>query len=146
MAAKEAKARIKINKLLAEVGWHFLDDAQGSASIVLEPNVKTTESQFDSLGHNIEKVDRGNLGDQTLKGEAETGERSVNVRPAERASHGWRAPGFRAVREARAMEVLVTGPFLNPQEIVMFTRAVKVSAFVELSPRELVGKIGVTTE
>jgi type I restriction enzyme R subunit len=42
MAAKEAKARIKINKLLEESGWRFLDDASGKANIVLEPKVKLT--------------------------------------------------------------------------------------------------------
>ena len=36
------------------------------------------------------------------QGEAERGERPVNVRPAERASHGRRAPGFQAERDARA--------------------------------------------
>ena len=36
------------------------------------------------------------------RGEAERGERPVNVRPAERASHGRRAPGFQAERDARA--------------------------------------------
>ncbi len=29
MAAKEAKARIKINKLLEESGWRFFDDEIG---------------------------------------------------------------------------------------------------------------------
>ena len=39
MQAKEAKARIKINKLLEESGWRFLDVAKGTANIVLEPKV-----------------------------------------------------------------------------------------------------------
>lgn len=43
MSAKEAKARIKINKLLEEAGWRFFDDASGKANIVLEPNVKLAE-------------------------------------------------------------------------------------------------------
>ena len=37
MSAKEAKARIKINRLLEEAGWRFFDDESGSANIVLEP-------------------------------------------------------------------------------------------------------------
>jgi type I restriction enzyme, R subunit len=42
MSAKEAQARIKINKLLEAAGWRFFDDAQGQANVVLEPNVKLT--------------------------------------------------------------------------------------------------------
>ena len=33
--SKEAKARIKINKLLEESGWRFFDNAEGKANIVL---------------------------------------------------------------------------------------------------------------
>jgi len=33
---KEAQARIKINKLLEEAGWRFIDNEQGNANIVLE--------------------------------------------------------------------------------------------------------------
>ena len=36
MGAKEAKARIKINKLLEEAGWRFFDDENGSANIQVE--------------------------------------------------------------------------------------------------------------
>ena len=36
------------------------------------------------------------------QGEAERGERPVNVPPAERASHGRRAPGFQAEQGAKA--------------------------------------------
>ncbi len=39
MATKEAKARIKPNKLLEESGWRFFDDAKGKANIVLEPQL-----------------------------------------------------------------------------------------------------------
>jgi len=48
MAAKEAKARIKINKLLEEAGWRFLDGANGKANIVLEPNAKLTKAGIDA--------------------------------------------------------------------------------------------------
>ena len=43
---------------------------------------------------------RGNVAE--AQGEAERSERPVNVRPAERASHGRRAPSFQAERDARA--------------------------------------------
>ena len=33
MSAKEAKARIKINKLLETAGWRFFDDENGPANI-----------------------------------------------------------------------------------------------------------------
>jgi len=56
---KEAKARIKINKLLEESGWRFFDDEQGKANIVLESNVKITESQINALGENFERTKNG---------------------------------------------------------------------------------------
>ena len=59
MAAKEAKARIKINKLLEESGWRFFDDAKGKANIVLEPKVKLTKAAIDALGDNFEEVNNG---------------------------------------------------------------------------------------
>lgn len=45
MPAKEAHARIKINKLLEAAGWRFLDDDKGKANIALELNVKLTRSR-----------------------------------------------------------------------------------------------------
>ena len=48
MGQKEARARIKINELLKEAGWKFFDDAEGKANIVLENNVKITESLVDA--------------------------------------------------------------------------------------------------
>ncbi len=59
MKAKEAKARIKINKLLEESGWRFFDDENGYANIQLEPNVKMTKSQVDAFGENFDKVKNG---------------------------------------------------------------------------------------
>lgn len=35
---KEAKARIKINKLLESAGWRFFDNEKGKANILLESN------------------------------------------------------------------------------------------------------------
>ena len=59
MAAKEAKARIKINKLLEESGWRFFDDSTGCANIALESNVKLSKTAFDELGENFEKTTNG---------------------------------------------------------------------------------------
>ncbi len=57
--AKEAKARIKINKLLEDSGWRFFDDAKGKANIVLEPKVKVTKAAIDALGDNFEDAGNG---------------------------------------------------------------------------------------
>ena len=54
MPDKEAKARIKINKLLEEAGWRFFDDEQGKANILLETSVK-----MDELGDDFEKSKTG---------------------------------------------------------------------------------------
>ena len=59
MREKEAKARIKINKLLEESGWRFFDDKNGVANIQLEPNIKMTREQFDDLGDDFEKKEDG---------------------------------------------------------------------------------------
>ncbi|WKZ38291.1 MAG: DEAD/DEAH box helicase family protein [Anaerolineales bacterium] len=59
MGNKEAKARIKINELLKEAGWRFFDAPEGRANIVLENNVKITESHVDALGENFEKAKNG---------------------------------------------------------------------------------------
>ena len=59
MAAKEAQARIKINKLLEESGWRFFDQATCKANIVLEPNVKLTKAAIDALGENFEVSSKG---------------------------------------------------------------------------------------
>ena len=57
--SKEAKARIKINEMLKEAGWKFFDDAEGKANIVLENNVKITESHIGTLGENFETTKNG---------------------------------------------------------------------------------------
>lgn len=59
MKAKEAKARIKINKLLEESGWRFFNSDEGPANIYLEPNVKITQKDIDSFGENFEKTKNG---------------------------------------------------------------------------------------
>lgn len=50
----EAKARIKINKLLEEAGWRFFDSPEGKANILLESQVK-----FDELGDDFQKSKGG---------------------------------------------------------------------------------------
>ena len=59
MKAKEAQARIKINKLLEEAGWRFFDSQDGPANIQLEANVKITKKTIDDCGENFEKVKNG---------------------------------------------------------------------------------------
>ena len=57
--SKEAKARIKINKLLEEAGWRFLDDAKCKANILLEANTKLIQADVDAFGEDFEKSKKG---------------------------------------------------------------------------------------
>jgi type I restriction enzyme R subunit len=57
--SKEAKARIRINKLLEEANWRFFDTPQGKANILLETNIKITEKILDGFGVNFEKTKMG---------------------------------------------------------------------------------------
>ena len=59
MPAKEATARIKINKLLEAAGWRFFDDQTGKANIVLESNAKLTQQQIDAMGRDFETTSNG---------------------------------------------------------------------------------------
>ena len=59
MSEKEAKARIKINQLLQEAGWRFLDDEQGTANILLENHIKITQHLLNDLGEDFEKTASG---------------------------------------------------------------------------------------
>jgi type I restriction enzyme, R subunit len=43
MSSKEAKARIKIDLLLAQSGWRFFDSPDGKANISLEHRTKKGE-------------------------------------------------------------------------------------------------------
>jgi len=54
MPAKEAQARIKINRLLELAGWRFFDDGGGRANIALEPSVKLTQAQVDAMGRDLD--------------------------------------------------------------------------------------------
>lgn len=51
---KEAKARIKINKLLEQSGWRLIDTTEGLANVKLEGSVK-----LEDLGDNFENATRG---------------------------------------------------------------------------------------
>lgn len=57
--AKEAEARIKINKLLEDAGWRFFADDRGPANIQLEPQVNIRKQELDELGENFEKTSKG---------------------------------------------------------------------------------------
>lgn len=59
MQNKEARARIKINKLLEESGWKFFDSKSKRANIVLENQVKITETYLDEIGENFDKTKKG---------------------------------------------------------------------------------------
>ena len=57
--AKEARARIKINKLLEKAGWRFFDAPEGKANICLEVNTSLTEHVLSELGEDFEKTKKG---------------------------------------------------------------------------------------
>ena len=59
MSAKEATARIKINKLLEATGWRFFPDGSGPANIRLEPSVTIKPADLDTLGDDFEKTKKG---------------------------------------------------------------------------------------
>jgi len=59
MPPKEAKARIKINKLLEEAGWRLIDGKEGKANIVLESHVKITRKMQDDWGEDFEHTKNG---------------------------------------------------------------------------------------
>ena len=51
---KEAKARIKINKLLEESGWRLVDTEERKANVVLEPSIEIKD-----IDDNFEKIKKG---------------------------------------------------------------------------------------
>lgn len=54
MSKKEAAARIRINKLLEDAKWRFVDDERGRANIELEPGVDITK-----VGDDFELISKG---------------------------------------------------------------------------------------
>jgi type I restriction enzyme R subunit len=59
MNAKEAQARIKINKLLEAADWHFFPEGKSPANIQLEPSITIKTQDIDALGENFEKSPKG---------------------------------------------------------------------------------------
>lgn len=57
--SKEAKARIKINKLLEDAGWRLIDTDGQPANVILENHVKISQKYIDELGENFEKTSSG---------------------------------------------------------------------------------------
>jgi len=53
--AKDAAARVKINKLFEEAGWRFFADGKLPANIQLEPKGTIKEKDIDALGEDFEK-------------------------------------------------------------------------------------------
>jgi type I site-specific restriction endonuclease len=59
VSAKEATARIKINKLLEAAGWRFFPEGTLPANIRLESNATTKTADLDAFGDNFEKTANG---------------------------------------------------------------------------------------
>ena len=57
--SKEVKARIKINNLLEEAGWSFLDDAQSKVNIVVKAKTKLIKADVDAFGEDYETIKKG---------------------------------------------------------------------------------------
>jgi type I restriction enzyme R subunit len=57
--SKEAKARIKINKLLEEAGWRFFDNDKGLSNIVLENHIKINKTNLEELGDDFQNTKNG---------------------------------------------------------------------------------------
>lgn len=53
---KEAKARIKINKLFEQARWRFFDNKKGQANVFLEPNVKLTQKDINAFCEDFEST------------------------------------------------------------------------------------------
>jgi len=59
MSQKEAKARIKINRLLQESGWRLEDSGGRKANVVYESHVKISPESQTDLGKDFEKTKDG---------------------------------------------------------------------------------------
>jgi len=59
VSAKEATARIKINKLLESAGWRFFSQCDEAANIRLEPSIAIKAADLDALGSDFEKTKKG---------------------------------------------------------------------------------------
>ena len=59
MSAKEATARIKINRLLEAANWRFFPEGKSPANIRLEMAVSIKSTELDAFGDDFEKTERG---------------------------------------------------------------------------------------
>jgi type I restriction enzyme R subunit len=59
MQPKEAKARIKINRMLIEAGWRLEDGPKGAANVVYESHVKISAKSQNDLGEDFEHTKNG---------------------------------------------------------------------------------------
>ncbi len=59
MAAKEATARIKINKLLEAAGWRFFEEDGKPANVCLEPHCELKKGDLDAFGDDFEWTGSG---------------------------------------------------------------------------------------
>ena len=55
----EAKARIKINRLLEDAGWRFFDNEDGPANIILEGKASLSKHELNALGEDFETQNSG---------------------------------------------------------------------------------------
>ncbi len=92
MSAKEATARIKIDKLLEAAGWRFFPEGDQPANILLELGVAIQSTDLDALGTDFEKSIEGWF-----------------LRPRSRSSSGSRAhePPFRVPGDAKRIETAI---------------------------------------
>ena len=71
MPAKEATARVRINKLLEAANWRFFQEGDAPANIRLEPSVTIRSADLDALGANFEKSGKGFVDFLLLEAKAE---------------------------------------------------------------------------
>lgn len=59
MPPKEAKTRIKINKLQEEAEWRLVNLEKGNTNVVFENDVKITTKELDGLGEGFKRATDG---------------------------------------------------------------------------------------
>jgi type I restriction enzyme R subunit len=59
MINREAKARIKINKMLEEADWRLVDDVEAKANVLFETNVKINDPLIENFGDDFENCKNG---------------------------------------------------------------------------------------
>jgi type I restriction enzyme, R subunit len=151
MAVKEAKARIKINKLLEEAGWRFFDDEHGRANVQLELHTKVSRQQIDELGQNFETIKSGYV-DFLLLDERGTPLIVLEAKAEEKNPLVGKEQARRYARSLNCRFVLLSNGNLhyfwdlergNPYLITDFPRpeSVKGYAVVQPNPQRLVNEL-----